>query len=235
MLEVESIGSVRVIRMNNAAENRFNRPFVEAIHEVLAELEADGGTKSVIFTGAVEKYFSNGLDLAWILKQPHDTLADFLVSWNNLLHRVFTFPKPVVAAINGHAFAGGLFLALTTDWRVMREDRGWLCIPEIDLNLDLPPGNIALISHVLGTRNMERYGLTGERLTPEQALAAGMVDELASKDEVLPRATRAANLLGKKDPRQFARHKKNMRQHAARILAEEDPPYIRELLKTKKE
>jgi enoyl-CoA hydratase/carnithine racemase len=234
IVEIEAAQSTRIIRMNSGEENRFNRGLVDALFRALDEIERDGGARSVVFTGAHEKYFSNGLDLAWLITQPQEAWSDFLVDFDRLLHRVFTYPKPVAAAVNGHAFAGGLFLALCADWRVMRQDRGWLCIPEIDLGLDLPPGNIALIQQAIGHRQTEILSLSGARLTAPEALKIGMVDEIAPADAVVPRALETAKRLGAKNPAQYASHKRGLRAEAARLLHDADPPFIRSLVKAKR-
>ncbi len=229
-LDCETCGTVGLVRMDHESENRFSLDFIEELNHALSRAEKDGSIRGLVFTGAHEKYFSNGLDLTWLVKQERSAWEGFLLSWEALLHRLFVFPKPVVAAMNGHSFAGGLFFALTADWRVMREDRGWLCIPEIDLGLDLPPGNVALIAHVIGSRNAEHYSLTGKRIPPEEAFRIGMADELAPKNEVVTRALEKAKELANKNPDQYRRHKINLRAAAARALKEEDPPYIRDLL-----
>ena len=229
-LESETHDEIVVLEMDHPPENRFSQPFLDEINAALDRAEKDDSLRGVVFTGANEKFFSNGLDLGWLIDKGREVWEDFCINWEELLHRVFIFGKPVVAAINGHAFAGGLFLALTADWRVMRQDRGWCCIPEIDLNLDLPPGNVALIAHVIGTRNADYYSLTAERLTPQEALRIGMVDELAEKEDVVSRAIEKARQLSKKNPDQYARHKRIIRAAPARSLKEEDPPFLRELL-----
>jgi enoyl-CoA hydratase len=235
LAEIEEQDSVRIVRMNHVPENRFSGPFVEALNGVLDEIEEDRRARSAVFTGKPEKFFSNGLDLTWLLQRPKEEWGPFLVSFDRLLHRVFTFPKPLVAAMNGHAFAGGLFLALAMDWRVMREDRGWLCIPEIDLGLDLPPGNVALIAHVIGSRNCEYLAFTGQRLSGTEGRHYGLVDELAPSDQVLARGVAMARRLGAKKTSQFQAHKRSLRQGPARVLWEDDPPYILRLVKEKQQ
>lgn len=231
-LLIEAAETTRVVRMNRG-ENRFNREFIAAIMAALAELEADSAVRAVVFTGAEEKYFSNGLDLNWIAGQSPGEWAEFLTEFVTLLHRVFTFPKPVVAAINGHAFAGGMFLACGADWRVMRQDRGWCCIPEIDLRLELPPGHIALLVYTVGHRQADWLSLSGCRLTAEQAVKIGLVDEAVSREALLPRALEQARLLGAKNPRQYASHKQGLRGWAARALIEDDPKFVRAMLASK--
>ncbi len=230
LVELERDEAVRIIRMNNETDNRFTGPFIGDLNKALDEIKSDEGARAVVFTGKQEKFFSTGLDLNWIITQPKEVWTTFLLSVDALLHRVFTYPKPAVAAINGHAFAGGLFMALGCDWRVMREDRGWLCVPEIDLGIELPPGNKALIAHVIGKRSCEYLALTGKKLSGREGLAYGIVDELAPADKVMERALEAAKNLGSKNPKLYAMHKLGMRAEAARLLAEDDPPFIRALL-----
>ncbi len=234
LAQIEALDSVRILRMRHDPDNRFSAPFIKALNLALDEIEADGSARSAVITGARDKYFSNGLDLTWIAGRTVQEWGPFLESFVFLLDRVLTFPKPLVAAINGHAFAGGAFLACAADWRVMRSDRGWCCIPEIDLRLDLPPGHLALLSYVVGKRNCDRLSLTGERLTAAQALELGLVDETAEKDEVLPRAVEMAKRLGTKNQEQYARHKLNLRAEPSRALRIEDPEYINAMLKEKK-
>jgi enoyl-CoA hydratase/carnithine racemase len=232
MIEIEAVEGARILRMNHG-ENRFNREFVDAFNLALDEMETEGSVRALVFTSSHEKIFSNGLDLNWIIGQPPEEWARFLIDFDRLLHRLFVYPKPTVAAINGHAFAGGLFMACCTDWRVMREDRGWCCVPEIDLGIELPPGNIALVAHTVGHRQADLLALTGRRLPAREAQAIGLVDEVAEADQVLPRALAKAKELGAKNPRIYASHKRGLRAGAARSLAEEDPPFILSMLKSK--
>ena len=230
MLDLEEKEAIRIIRMNHAGENKFTKPFIEALNQALDQVEADASAKAVVLTGAAEKFFSTGMDLNWIMTLSKDAWIPFFLEMDKLLHRVFVFPKPMVAAVNGHAFAGGLFLALCTDYRVMREDRGYMCMPEIDLGIHLPPGTVELISHVMGARNSEFMALSGKRLTPKDALDLGAVDELAKAELVLPRSLEIARLLSAKIPKTYAQHKLQLRKNAARVMEIDDPPFIKEFM-----
>ena len=230
MLNIESMDAIRVIKMNNAGENKFTKPFIEALNQALDQVEADASAKAAVFTGAAEKFFSTGMDLNWITTLSKEAWVPFFLEMDKLLHRVFVFPKPTVAAVNGHAFAGGLFLAFCADYRVMREDRGYMCMPEIDLGIHLPPGTVELISHVMGARNSEFMALSGKRLTPKEAHDLGAVDELATAELVLPRSLEIARLLAAKNPKTYAQHKQQLRKNAARVMELEDPPFIREFM-----
>lgn len=230
LVELQAEKKIRIMRLNNG-ENRFNREFVDAINHALDEVENDKAARALVVTSYHRKIFSNGLDLNWIVNLPFEDIEPFLIYFDRMLHRVFTYPKPMVAAMNGHAFAGGLFLALCADWRVMREDRGWCCVSEIDLGIDLPPGNAALVVHTVGFRRAEDLALTGRRLTAREALEVGLIDQVAGEKDVLPRAMAKAEELSAKNTELYARHKRTIRMEPARLLFEEDPKFISNMLK----
>jgi Delta3-Delta2-enoyl-CoA isomerase len=151
---------------------------------------------ALVTTGA-GKFFSNGLDLE-TLTAGGDTMFDYLADCHALLARVLAFPLPTVAAINGHAFAGGGMLALCHDQRVMRSDRGFFCLPEIDLSLPFSPGMHGLITSTLPPTTAREAMLTGRRFGGPEAAAAGIVDAAVGEDEVVPVAVeRAAAQAGK--------------------------------------
>ena len=112
------------------------------------EVEGSEGTAALVTTGT-GKFYSNGLDLDWMGAQPpEDVLSTGAMVSDviKLLGRVLAFPMYTVAAINGHAFAAGAMLALAHDTRVMRTDRGYVCLPEVDLGMPLAPGMTAIIT-----------------------------------------------------------------------------------------
>ncbi len=221
-IRVDREGSLRVLTMDDGLDNRFNLEFLGLFNQALDEIEEDPEARAAVVTGGPDRFFAVGIDIPWALSATLQDATDFLTGYVRLVHRCLLFPKPMVSAINGHAFAGGFFLAMTSDWRVMREDRGFLCVPEIDLPYDLPVGHVALTAMVVGTRNADYLALTGERVPGPKALALGAADELAQKDEVLPRALAAALKLSPKSIEQYARHKRNLRARVARLLLEED-------------
>ncbi|HTA32823.1 MAG TPA: enoyl-CoA hydratase/isomerase family protein [Solirubrobacteraceae bacterium] len=107
--------------------------------------------------------FSNGLDLDWMGAAPPGGAAEVLHGLHALLARLLVFPTATVAAINGHAFAAGAMLALACDARVMREDRGYFCVPEVDLGLPFTPGMTALLKARLSPVTAHEAMVTGRR------------------------------------------------------------------------
>jgi enoyl-CoA hydratase/carnithine racemase len=205
VIELEIDGDVRILRMRDG-ENRFNRSFVDAFHAALDEVSATEGPVALVTVGE-GKFFSNGLDLDW-LTTDGATDTGFIDDVHRMLHRVLALDMNTVAAINGHAYAGGAMLATAFDHRIMREDRGFWCLPEVDLGLPLTPEMYDGLAAHLPRPTLAEAALTGRRYTGPEALAAGIVTEVAPEAEVLARAVaRAASLAGK-DRTVIAAHKR---------------------------
>lgn len=183
-------GEVAVLHMR-AGENRFAPPFLEAMNGALDELEADPGPLALVTTGE-GRFYSNGLDLAWMGGEGRERAGAFLDEVLALFARLLVFPGYTVAALNGHTFAGGLMLALAHDARVMRADRGFACLPEVELGLPLHPGMTALIRGRLPIATAHAAIVTGRRFGGAEAAAAGLVDEAAPEDAVVERAVALA-------------------------------------------
>ncbi|HEX2129125.1 MAG TPA: enoyl-CoA hydratase/isomerase family protein [Solirubrobacterales bacterium] len=195
-ITTERDGPVTIVRMHHEAENRFHPDLLDALHGVLDELESGEEPTALVLTGT-GKFFSNGLDLEYMSANPAEA-EDVLARVHALLGRVLGLAIPTVAAINGHVFAAGAMLALAFDEAVMREDRGYFCLPEADLGLVFTPGMNALITARLSPPVAHEAMVTARRYGGPEALAAGIVSEVASEDEVLRRAvSRAEALVGK--------------------------------------
>lgn len=193
---VEPEGAVTVVRMHHEEENRFHPDLLDALHTVLDELESGEEPAALVVTGT-GKFFSNGLDLDYMSSNPSEA-EQVLARVHSLFGRVLGLGVPTVAALNGHVFAAGAMLALAFDHAVMREDRGYFCLPEADLGLVFTPGMNALITSRLSPPVAHEAMVTGRRYGGADALAAGIVAEVAPEDEVLDRAVaRAAALAGK--------------------------------------
>ncbi|MFM8411714.1 MAG: enoyl-CoA hydratase/isomerase family protein [Alphaproteobacteria bacterium] len=219
MIDLDRVGPVFVLRMQSG-ENRFNPHFVAAWNAALDEVEASDGDAALVTTGGEEKYFSNGLDLDWLTGPGAAEAGLFLPTFIRLLGRIFAFPLPTVAAVNGHAFAGGGMLALAHDFRVMRADRGFFCLNEIDLRMPLAPGMAALITARLQGAVLRDVVLTGRRYGGADATAAGIADEAVPQSELLNRAIHRATALATKDRRAYATLKRNLHGPAIATLEE---------------
>jgi enoyl-CoA hydratase/carnithine racemase len=199
MIDLTRDGEVFVLHMN-AGENRFHPDFVRAWNQALDQVEQAEGPKALVSTGT-GKFYSNGLDLDWMLGEGKGQAQEYLTSVLGIMGRVLVFPAITVAAMNGHAFGAGGQLALAHDYRVMRRGRGFFCMPEIDMRAPLHPGMTAILKARLPRQTCHEVVATGKRYTAEEALARCIVDHAAPEEEVLPKAVGiAAELAAKADP-----------------------------------
>ena len=164
-------------------ENRFHPGRLTAINAALDEVEAAPGPKAVVTTG-IGKFYSDGLDLDFMATNPDAAEAN-LREVHALFARVLAFPAPTVACLQGHTFAAGAMLALAHDLAVMRSDRGYFCLPEVDLGIPFTPGMSALVRARLPIATAHEAMTTARRYGGEEAHDAGIVAGVGAEDEVL--------------------------------------------------
>ena len=202
MIEASRAEEVVVLTMK-AEENRFNLPMLEAFEQVLDQVEADEAALAVVLTGE-GKFFSNGLDLEWMMEAGEESTRQVVEGLQALYMRLLAFPVPVIAAM----------LALACDERVMREDRGYFCLPEVDINIPFVSGMSKLIQAKLTPAAAHKAMLSGHRFGGPEALQWGIVDELAAEDQVLSTAIERTKPLSGKN-RVVASAIKNVMYHDA--------------------
>ena len=216
MIELDRDGNVFVLRMRSG-ENRFSAEWLDGVNEALDRVEATEGACALVTTSD-GKFYSNGMDLDWLATEP-ERAGDYLRSIYRLLGRVLSFPAITVAAVNGHAFGAGALLAVAHDFAVMRTDRGYWCMPEADLGLPLTAEYVSLLKARLPGRTTHEALVTGRRYGGPEALAAGIVQQVAGEQDVLPQAVKIAADLAGKDRRTLAEHKRLLYGDAIAALA----------------
>ena len=221
-------GEVAVVTINSKEKNELNGPFTQALRDVFQELREDDLVKSVVITGGNEKYFCTGLDLKWMSEQSYGDLISFLVNMTQLLKDTVLFPKPLIGAINGHTFGLGAIWAAGFDYRLVREDRGFICFPEMDINIPFLPGMIALCEHGLGRITFREMAYSAKRYSGPEAVELGYAKEALSKEKLLPKAIELARFMGQKAQPAFRLTKQRWAKHIAKIIDEEDEKALRE-------
>jgi enoyl-CoA hydratase/carnithine racemase len=197
MIKLERQDDVFVLHLGDG-DNRFNGDTVAAIDDALNEVEGASAPAALVTT-ATGKIWSNGLDLDHL--GAVDDPIGFVGDVQAIFARYLRLPVFTVAAIQGHAFAAGAMLALAHDVRIMREDRGYFCLPEVDLGMRFSDGFAALIAAKLPQPALHRLALLGERAPGPTALELGAVDAVVADAAVLPTAlARAAELAPKAKP-----------------------------------
>lgn len=200
MIDLRREGDVFILTMDYG-ENRFRPENIDAWHGALDEVEKAGKPSALVTTGT-GKFYSNGLDLDWLTGEASaEERHAYIPGVLGVMARVLTFPCITVAAMNGHAFGAGAQISLAHDYRVMRRDRGYFCMPEIDMASPLHPGMTAIIQARLAHQTAHRVITEGQRYGGTDALAEKIVDATAEESEVVGRAVElAAGLAGKADP-----------------------------------
>ena len=204
-MSVTQEGSVAVITWDDG-ENRINPDSLGRLHLILDELETIEGPLAIVWTGT-GKFFSNGLDLERFASNPEE-LARTLSELYRVVARLLLFPAYSVAALNGHTFAGGALLSCAVDYRIMREDRGFWCMNEAEIGLALNEKLAAILFNRLPRATAIDALLTARRFGARDALGAGIVEEVASEDELVPRAIEVASVMAPKDRDVLAQHKR---------------------------
>jgi enoyl-CoA hydratase len=212
MIEVSDHQGVEILRLRHGRANALD---VELCREVLKFFEkaGRGSARSVVLT-AEGGIFCAGVNLLRILDGGARYVREFLPVLHDFYEAVFSFPHPLVVAINGHALAGGCILACTADHRVMARESGWIGVPELTVGVPFPPGPLEIMRFVLPSQHLSRVMIGGAAYDAEESRTFGLVDEVASPEELMDRAVAAARRLAAIDPATFSLTKSQLRAPA---------------------
>ncbi|MFF1654644.1 enoyl-CoA hydratase-related protein [Streptomyces sp. NPDC058255] len=156
-------------------ENRFHPDWIASVNAALDEVEKSEGPRALM-TAATGKFYSNGLDLEWLAAHSDEHL-DYVNSVHGLFARFLSLPLITVAALQGHTFAAAAMFSLAHDFRLMRADRGFWCLPEAEINIPFTPGMSALIQSRLTPQTAQHAMVSARRVGGKEAAAAGIVDQ----------------------------------------------------------
>jgi 3,2-trans-enoyl-CoA isomerase len=179
-------GPVRELRMNRPPVNALTGEFLDAIRAGIEGAQRQG-VRAVVLSGSPGR-FSAGLDLPALISLDREGIASTWRALHELLHAIAASPIPIVAAITGHAIAGGSVLTLFCDWRVAAAGDYKLGVNEVQVGIPMPPIVTAGLRRLVGPRVADSLVVLGTLLSPQQALQCGLVDELAEPGSVIDRA-----------------------------------------------
>lgn len=195
MIHREDRDSIAVLRMDHGKANALDTELLEALEESFRELqEASPGPDAVVLTGT-GSIFSAGVDLFRVLDGRSAYLDAFLPALSRAVRRLFAFPRPAVAAVNGHAIAGGCILASACDLKVMAEGDGRIGVPELRVGVPFPVAPLEILRFAAPPQHLQKLAYLGRTYGPAEAVAWGLVDELAPPEGLLERAVEAARQL----------------------------------------
>ena len=228
LVEYKIKGQVAVITWNSG-ENRFNPDFLNAHITAMAKIEETSDARVIVINSAHEKIWCNGIDLDYLVplamagdKPP---LVKFFFLLNDFFKSLLLSPMITVACINGHAFAGGAMAACACDYRFMRSDRGFLCVPEVDLGMRFLPGMMALLKKAVPRHIITDMVLGGTRLTAEQCQSIGIVEKACHLDNLMDEAKAFAQTKIK-ERKVVAAIKRDLNSDVIYMMDTQDPSVI---------
>ncbi len=209
--------------------NAINGPVVDQMHKQLKSLEHDPEAKAIVLTGA-GKFFSFGFDVPEFLSFDKARFTQFLTAFTDLHTYLFLYPKPVVAALNGHTIAGGCMLALACDYRVMATGKARVSLNELGFGASVFAGITEMLRFAVGSANATKVLYSGSMYSAEEAKSIGLIDEVAAEQDVMDAAAKMASTLGSKHPPAFAGIKSLLRKTIAEDIMRRQADSIREFV-----
>jgi enoyl-CoA hydratase len=212
MINVVEKDGVAVIRLEHGKANALDLELLAALsREVDAAAASDAS--AVVLTGR-GTIFSAGVDLFRLVEGGEAYVAEFVPALVDALAKLFAFPKPMVAAVNGHAIAGGCILAAACDYRIMADGKGRIGVPELLVGVPFPAIALEIVRFATPPQHVQEIVYRGRTYEPAEALAKGLVDEVIEADRLEERATAVAAGLGAVPGAAFAAAKRQLRREA---------------------
>lgn len=228
-IRVERQGHLVVLRMDKARGNAIDEPFVEELLNVCRDLAGDEGARGVLLASAHPKLFCPGLDLVTLFEYDRPAMERFLLTFGEATLALFSLPKPLLAAIAGHAVAGGCVLALTADHRVLRRG-SQIGLNEVRVGIPLPWSVAILLKAAVPPASLSRVALLGQNFTDEEARAVGLVHELAEGEGFEGHCLARLEEFAEKDPTALGRTKAYLREGAIREMIGQEAARTTEFL-----
>lgn len=218
MIDTQVSDGIAVVTMNYGKVNALDIAFCEAMAARFQELAASAQARAVVLT-AKGKVFSAGVDLIRLSEGGESYIRQFLPALHAMYDAVFFHPKPMVAAVNGHAIAGGCVLACCGDRRVMARGQGRIGVTELLVGVPFPVLAFEIVRAVVPARFLPEVTYSGPTYEADAALERGFIDEIAEPGEVLEDAYAIAQELAELSPAAFAQAKAQIRQGVAERVA----------------
>jgi len=205
MIELESRGTTTIVRMVRGRGNALDLEFCRELVKVFKQMAADP-CRAVVLTGE-GRMFGAGVDLRAMSAGGADYIREFLPTMLGLFRQLAVFPKPLVAAVNGHAIAGGGIIMLACDQRLLARGNGRIGLTEIVVGVAFAAWALEIARFAIPTEQFSTVICTGRTWLPDEALARGLVDELIDAAALLDRACEVAAELGAFSPTAYAANK----------------------------
>lgn len=219
MIEIETRDTTTILRLEHGKANALDLELLQALDEQLAEF-GKSEQRAMVITGR-GRIFSAGVDLFRLLEDGEAYLEGFLTALQSAMRNLYAIEKPIVAAVNGHAIAGGCVIAAACDHRVMADGKGKIGVSELYVGVPFPPIALEIMRASLAPHVVDDLVLTGRLVGPVEAQHFGLVHGVVPPDELLDAALQGAAHLGSVLPDTFALTKRALRQPVLRAVDED--------------
>jgi enoyl-CoA hydratase/carnithine racemase len=210
-IQIARDGGIATVTIKRGKVNALNEALVDELHDSFASLQQDTAIRAIVLTGQ-GKFFSFGFDIPEFLSYPRDDFRRFLKKFTDLYTFIFQYPKPVVAAINGHAIAGGCMLANACDHRIMVSGKAKISLNELSFGSSVFAGSVEILRFLVGSGNAQKVLISASMYSAEEARAMGLLDDVVHGDELSGKAVEVAAYYAGKAPAAFASIKRMLRQ-----------------------
>lgn len=224
-IDMTKHGEIATVTLARDKVNALNEPMVEEIAACLEDLEKDRGVKAVILTGR-GKFFSFGFDIPEFLNYSKDQFVRYLIKFTDLYRYIFLFPKPVVAALNGHTVAGGCMLALACDHRIMLSGKAKISLNEITFGAPVFAGIVEILKSSVGRGKAETILFSGAMYSAQEAEQLGLIDQVSSTEHLDQDALKIAQEFARKDAAAYRTIKNLLRTPIAREMETQEKDSI---------
>lgn len=208
-VQIEYRNKAAIVKLDRGVTNALDLGLIQELAEALQQLRHDSNVNSLVLSSANEKFFCIGFDIPGLFGLSKREFQTFYQAFNRACLDLFTFPKPTVAALTGHAIAGGCILALCCDYRFIAQGRKFMGLNEIKLGVPIPYPADCVLQQLVGAQIAREISYTGEFYQPERLLEMGMVDRILPLDQLLLKAVEKAQLLGAMPGEAFAMIKRS--------------------------
>ncbi len=218
---------IAVVTLCKGKVHEISEPAVDQLFDAFKGLEKDGKVRGIVFTGE-GKFFSFGLDIPGFLSYPKAMFAHFLARFTDFYRYLFVYPKPILAALNGHTIAGGCMLANACDYRMMVSGNAKISLNEITFGSTVFSGATSILKYLVGGRNAEKFLLTGKMYTAEEAMELGLVDRVVDEGTLMAEASAKIKKMAEHDPAAYAHIKGLLRGPIVKLMESREETAIAE-------
>ena len=209
MISIEYKDTLAIVKLNRSLTNALDLELVNELGDVIERVKQDPNVRGLVLGSSSDKFFSIGFDIQRMFEFPRNDFEAFFTAFNRVCFSLYTLPKPTVAAITGHAVAGGCILVLCCDYRFIGKERKLMGLNEIKLGVPVPYLAHCVLRNIVGARFAKEIMDSGEFYEPMESLHMGLVDGVFPSGEVLDRSGEKAKSVGSWPQGAFTIIKKN--------------------------